>query len=159
MALEQQSCCGAITATYADAGRRKHYPDCWNATAGNIVERPHVTGAGTLECCGAPSMVSAQTGRHYHFEDCDRAEPETGTISRTADPEPADVDPAEHRRMTVQVETIIERGLWMAYCAETGTNEWARNEGQVRDGEMLPLSEAQAVRIGLFVKPGTSSRW
>jgi hypothetical protein len=61
-----------------------------------------------------------------------------------------EVDPAETRRMQVAVEILLARGLWEPFCRETGMNEWARNEGQVRDGEMLSLSEAQAVRIGLL---------
>lgn len=154
MALEQQSCCGAVTHTYADAGRRKHYADCEYATPENTITRPGLYDETTLVCCGAPRITSAQTGRPFHYDDCHLAEPETGTIARADE---APVHPAETRKVTIQVETLIERGLWLAYCRETGMNEWARNEGQVADGEMLPLSEAQATRIGLFAKPERAS--
>ena len=156
MALEQQTCCGAVTHTYGDAGKRKHYEGCEYATSENTIRRPNPAVGLPLVCCGAPRMTSAQTGQHFHFEGCRMADPDTPAIERPDGPyEP--VDPAESRKMTVAVEILSERGLWMAYCRETGMNDWARNEGQVRDGELLPLTEAQAVRIGLLAKPGRSS--
>lgn len=152
MALEQQSCCGALTHTYGDAGRRSHHEWCEHATPENTVTQKG--DSRPLSCCGALRAVSAQTGLPFHFEGCSRADEATGTIKRPEGaPEP---DPAESRRMSVQVEVIIERDLWLPFCRETGINEWARAEGQVRDGEMMSLTEAQAVRIGLLPKHNPS---
>lgn len=52
--------------------------------------------------------------------------------------------------LCVSAKLIWDRGLWMPFCDVTGTNEWARNEGQVSDDQLFALTEGQAVAIGLL---------
>lgn len=37
--------------------------------------------------------------------------------------------------MKVTVRELFDLGLWERYCQETGTNEWAVNEGLIGYGE------------------------
>lgn len=60
-------------------------------------------------------------------------------------------EPAEDlRAIQVRVRLLCNRSLWMTYCEETGTNEWAVNEGQLDMDDYVWMSEGVARRIGLL---------
>jgi len=50
--------------------------------------------------------------------------------------------------ISVTYEEIADKGVWMEFCELTGISEWARNEGQIPEGEEFLLTENQARELG-----------
>lgn len=53
-------------------------------------------------------------------------------------------------KITVTVEEICDKGLWMEFCRLHGWNEWAINEGRVSSDEEVTLTLEEAKQLGLF---------
>ena len=52
-------------------------------------------------------------------------------------------------KVKLTVRELFDNNVWMEYCALTGTNDWAVNEGLMSDDEEVYLTEDQAVVLGL----------
>ena len=52
--------------------------------------------------------------------------------------------------ISVTYEEIADKGVWVEFCELTGISEWARNEGQIPEGEEFLLTENQARELGFL---------
>ena len=52
--------------------------------------------------------------------------------------------------ISVTYEEIADKGVWVEFCELTGISEWARNEGQIPEGEEFLLTEDQARELGFL---------
>ena len=50
--------------------------------------------------------------------------------------------------MKIKIREIFELGLWERYCKETGTNEWAVNEGLIGNEDDVEWGLTQAQKEG-----------
>ena len=50
----------------------------------------------------------------------------------------------------ITVRELFDKGLWLAYCKVTGTNEWAVNECLLQDNDEVELTSEQAKDMGLL---------
>lgn len=55
-------------------------------------------------------------------------------------------------KITVTIEEIMQKDVWMEFCQLTGISEWARAEGQIPDGETFTLTLEEAQQLGLLPK-------
>jgi len=49
--------------------------------------------------------------------------------------------------LMITIEEICEKGLWDEYCELSGTNVWARNEGQILSTDTVNVPESMICKF------------
>ena len=61
--------------------------------------------------------------------------------------------------ITLAVEEIFDKGLWMSVCEMKGLSEWAVNEGMLSSQDKITFNKEECEKLGLINKYHENNWW